>query len=90
MEQEGGRHCGATSYTAPGIIEAFKHEHHTDISDLYTREDICIEDFEASLRRDTRLVRESRGTPRQANVYGYVYDIDAEKLTRVVEDRGRQ
>lgn len=83
-------HCGATSYTAAGIIAAFKHEHHTDISDLYEREDICIEDFEASLRRDTRLVRESRGTPRQANVYGYVYDIDAEKLTRVVEDRGRQ
>jgi len=83
-------HCGATSYTAAGIIDAFKHEHQTDISDLYKREDICIEDFGASLRRDTRLVRESRGTPRQANVYGYVYDIDAEKLTLVVEDRGRQ
>jgi carbonic anhydrase len=83
-------HCGATSFTAEGIIKAFKHEHQADISDLYGREDICIEDFESSLRRDTRLVRESRGTPRGANIYGYVYDIDSEKLTLVVEDRARQ
>jgi carbonic anhydrase len=80
-------HCGATSFTADGIIHAYKHEHHTDISDLYAREDVCIEDYVSSLQRDTRLVRESKGTPKHADVYGYVYDIDTEELTLVVEDR---
>ena len=80
-------YCGATSFTADGIIDAYKREHHADISELYGREDICIEDYASSLRRDTRLVRESRGTPKHANVYGYVYDINTEELTLVVEDR---
>jgi carbonic anhydrase len=79
-------HCGATSFTADGIVNAYQHEHHTDISSLYERDDICIEDYVASLQRDTRLVRESKGTPQHAHVYGYVYDIDTEKLTLVVDD----
>ncbi len=28
-------YCGATSFTADGIIDAYKHEHDTDISALY-------------------------------------------------------
>jgi hypothetical protein len=63
------------------------HEHHVDISCLYARENICIEDYVSSLQRDARLVRESKGTPKNANVFGYSYDIDTEKLTLVVEDR---
>jgi len=80
-------HCGATSFTADGIINAYRHEHHTDISELYARADVCIEDYTSSLKRDTRLIRESKGTPKHAHVYGYVYDIDTEALVRVVEDR---
>jgi hypothetical protein len=34
---------------------------------------------------DTRLVRESKGTAKHACVYGYVYDIDTEQLTLVVD-----
>lgn len=79
-------HCGATSYTAEGIIEAFKTEHGADISDLYPRESVCITDFESSLKHDTKLIRDSAGTPPHVNVYGYVYDIDTGELTRVVED----
>ena len=80
-------HCGATSFTADGIIAACKHEHHTDISHLYERASICISDYVSSLTHDVRLVRESKGTPKQVNIYGYVYDIDTDELSLVVEDK---
>jgi carbonic anhydrase len=35
-------HCGATSFTADGIIDAYRHEHHADIADLYERGSICL------------------------------------------------
>src|SRR5215468_10946545 len=79
-------HCGATSFTADGIIDAYEHEHHVDISKLYDRSSICIEDYEASLQRDTALVRASAGTPKHVNVFGYFYDIDTGALTEVVRD----
>ncbi len=79
-------HCGATSYTAEGIIEAFKKEQGTDISDLYPRESVCISDYRSSLEYDTRLIREAPGTPRGVKICGYLYDIDTGDLTRVVED----
>ncbi len=81
-------HCGATSFTADGIIDAYNHEHDTDISALYERESISISDFATSLKHDTRLVRESKGTPRHINIYGYFYDIDTNELSLVVEDKG--
>jgi len=79
-------HCGATSFTADGIIDAFKREQGVDIFDLYERDSICIRDYVKSLQHDTRLLREAKGTPRQVNVYGYLYDIDTDELTHVTED----
>ena len=79
-------HCGATSFTADGIIDAYGHEHDVDISDLYQRDSICISDYTTSLKHDTRLLRESKGTPRHVNIYGYLYNIDTDELSRVVED----
>lgn len=81
-------HCGATSFTAEGIVDAFMHEHGSDISGLYPTESICITDYVSSLEHDTKLIRESTGTPPHVNVYGYLYDIDTGALTRVTEDRG--
>ena len=81
-------HCGATSFTAEGIIEAYRREHGVDISGVYDRESICIRDYVASLEYDTRLIRASAATPPHINVYGYVYDIDTGELTRVTEDLG--
>ena len=83
-------HCGATSYTADGIIQAFKDEHGADIADLYPRESVCITDYVSSLRHDTRLIRESAGTPKHVDVYGYVYDIETHELTLVVEDKSAE
>jgi len=79
-------YCGATSFTADGMIEAYKHEYHTDISELYERGSICIEDYEASLKRDTALIRSHAGTPKHVNVFGYFYNIDTGALTEVVKD----
>src|SRR5215472_3211942 len=48
-------HCGATSFSAGGIIDAYEHEHHVDISNLYDQSSICITDYETSLKHDTDL-----------------------------------
>lgn len=80
-------HCGATTFTADGIIDAYRREQGADISALYERGSICIEDYEASLRRDTALIRSHAGTPAHVNVFGYFYDIDRGVLTEVVADR---
>ncbi|MEO1019799.1 MAG: carbonic anhydrase [Pseudomonadota bacterium] len=79
-------HCGATSYTADGIIDAYKHEHGTDISTLYPRESVCISDHSAALQHDVGLIRASAGTPRHADIYGYMYDIETSELTRITTD----
>src|SRR3954463_3953398 len=80
-------HCGATTFTADGIIDAYRHERDVDISGLYDRGSICIEDYEASLKRDTALIRSHLGTPRHATIFGYFYDIDTGALTEVVRDQ---
>lgn len=79
-------YCGATSFTPEGIISAFAKEHETDISTLYARDNIAISDYKSSLLRDTGLIRQSKGTPRNVNIYGYLYDIDHETLTLVITD----
>ncbi|MEO1245034.1 MAG: carbonic anhydrase [Pseudomonadota bacterium] len=79
-------HCGATSFTADGIVAAYRHEHDVDISALYPEDSICIGDYTTSLAHDVQLMRNSEGTPRHADIYGYFYDIDTESLTRVVYD----
>jgi len=83
-------YCGATSFTPQGLIQAFKKEQGADISTLYDRGNIAIADYESSLKRDTRLVRESQGTPKDVNIYGYLFNIDTDALTLVVEDRVAQ
>src|SRR5262245_41595109 len=80
-------YCGATTFTADGIIEAYRHEHHADISRVYDRDSICIEDYEVSLKRDAALIRAHVGTPRHVNILGLFYDIDSGSLTEVVNDR---
>ena len=79
-------YCGATSFTADGIIQAYRREQGTDIGSLYPRDSICISDYVTSLWHDVRLMRGSAGTPRTVPIYGYMYDIDAEALSLIVED----
>ncbi|WP_027259979.1 carbonic anhydrase [Leisingera aquimarina] len=78
-------HCGATSFTKEGIIDAYKQEHEAEIEQLYPAESICISDYIASLEHDVQLMRDSAGTPKHTNIYGYMYDIDEEKLIKVTQ-----
>lgn len=80
-------YCGATSFTPDGLIKAFNAEQGADISGLYHRCDIAIADYELSLQHDTRLFREWEGTPKKVNIYGYLFNIDTDALTLIVEDR---
>jgi carbonic anhydrase len=81
-------YCGATSFTPEGLLKAFHNEHGVDISALYDRDNIAITDYESSLKCDTRLLRESKGTPKKVKIYGYLFNIDTEALTLIVEDHG--
>jgi len=81
--------CGATSFTADGMLDAFKHEHGVDISSEYDRGSLSIADYESSLDYDVALVRASPGVPGHVNVYGFFYNIDTGELTEVVRDVGR-
>src|SRR5215475_13563094 len=80
-------YCGATSFTPEGLIKAFHAEQGVDLSTVSERGNIAIDDYESSLKRDTRLLRESQGTPKKAKIYGYLFNIDTEALTLIVEDR---
>ncbi len=80
--------CGATSYTVDGIIDAYRHEHGSDISETYERQSVAISDYVESLNHDTRLVRESTGTPKDVDIYGYLYNIDTNELSLVTADKG--
>jgi len=78
--------CGATAFSADGIIDAFKHEHGVDISSEYDRESLCITDYERSLKYDVALLRSSPGVPKHAKLFGFFYNIDSGELTEVVRD----
>ena len=80
-------YCGGTTFTANGIIDAYKNEQHTDISGLYENESIFISDYASSLKHDVSLLRQSKGTPKHVNIYGYVYNIDTDELSLVVENK---
>jgi carbonic anhydrase len=80
--------CGGTHFTPEGFLETFKEEFGQDITDLWDADDICIENFTQSLHRDVRSVRNSRGTPRHVNVYGYLFDIETGELHLVEESPG--
>jgi carbonic anhydrase len=79
--------CGVAAVTRDGAIYQYNCEHHADISRPYDKGSICIESHEASLRRDTALIRSHDGTPRHVNVFGFFYDVDTGALTEVVKDK---
>lgn len=83
-------HCGATTFTADGIIAAFRDEQSSDISDAFPRHSLCIGDYEQSLRNDVELIRAQPGTPKSASIYGFFFDIDSKQLTPVVADAGHK
>ncbi|AXC13933.1 Carbonic anhydrase [Acidisarcina polymorpha] len=80
--------CGTTGWTPDVLIETYKREFGADISRQHVLEDISILDFEQTLRYDAALIRNSPGTPKTINIFGYIFDIDTKELSKVLEDRG--
>jgi len=77
--------CGATTFTADGIIDAFHDEHHVDISRAFPREALCIADYEQSIRNDVDLLRNHPAVPRSANILGFFYEIDSGELIEIAK-----
>jgi carbonic anhydrase len=78
--------CGTTAFTPQGLYEAFAEDEGTDLHGVYDRPSLTIDTFEEALRYDVELIRRAPGTPRQLDIHGFVFDIDTEELTRVVDD----
>ncbi len=81
--------CGMTAFTPDSVVDAYRHEHGHDLSAQHDRDDLVIQDFEQSLRHDVALLRNAPGAPRHVQLFGYVYDINTEKLFKVIEDPGQ-
>ena len=47
---------------------------------------VAIHDFESSLKHDVDLLRRSKGIPKSAKIFGYVFNIDTDEFTLMVED----
>jgi carbonic anhydrase len=80
--------CGATTFTADGIIDAFRREQHSDIAQAFPRQALCISDYQQSLKSDVALIRAQPGTPKSADIFGFFYEIDSEELILVATDPG--
>jgi carbonic anhydrase len=80
--------CGATTFTADGIIGAFHHEQHADIADAFPRSALCISDYEQSLRSDVEMLRQHPAVPHSANILGFFYEIDSGELFEVANEPG--
>lgn len=81
--------CGGSSFTNEGFVKIFNREHGGDISKSFDPRGGAITDLNKSVREDVALVRASPAVNAGVNIYGYVYDIDTEKLTLVVEEKGK-
>ena len=57
------------------------------VSALYDRDNIAIADYESSLKHDVHLFRQSKGTPKRVNIYSYLFNIDTEVLSLLVQGR---
>lgn len=82
-------HCGATTFTAEGIIGAFRDEQRSDIARAFPRETLCIADYKQSLKSDVALIRKQPGTPKSADIFGFFYEIDSGELILVATDPGQ-
>jgi carbonic anhydrase len=72
--------CGTSSFTPQGLLDAYRTEEGIDISGVYDTESLAISHLETSLRHDVGLLRSSPAIPQSVDIFGYVFDIDAEQF----------
>jgi hypothetical protein len=81
-------YCGATPFTRQSLIKAFHAEQGMNVSTLYDHTTSQRPTIESWAEHDARLLRESKGTPKNVNIYGYMFNIDTEALILLAEARG--
>ncbi|TPG28125.1 carbonic anhydrase [Mycolicibacterium hodleri] len=78
--------CGTSSFTPRGLFDAYDAEEGVDLSQTYGTESLAIGHLESSLRYDVDLLRQSAAVPAAVHVFGYVFDIDLNEFTLVIDD----
>ena len=73
--------CGTSSFTAHGLLDAYRTEQGSDLSDTYDSESLAISHLETSLDYDVDLLRRSPAVPATAKIFGMVFDIDSNEFT---------
>ncbi len=76
--------CGTSSFTPQGLLDAYRTEQGSDLSDLYDSSSLAIGHLETTLDYDVDLLRRSPAVPATAKVFGMVFDIDSNEFTVLV------
>ena len=68
------------------IIKEFHDRYRADISTLFGRNSLAITDFKKSLQYHLELLRSSPAALNHVKLYGFFYDGNSGKLTKVLRD----
>jgi carbonic anhydrase len=76
--------CGTSSFTPRGLLDAYRTEQGSDLSDTYDADSLAIGHLAASLRHDVDLLRRSPAIPATVKIFGMVFDIDTNEFTVLI------
>ncbi|MGK2866541.1 MAG: hypothetical protein ACSLFA_07840 [Mycobacterium sp.] len=82
--------CGTSSFTPHGLLEAYRTEQGSDLSDTYGSDSLAIGHLETSLGHDVDLLRRSPAVPATAKIFGMVFDIDSNEFTLLIPHTTRR
>ena len=74
--------CGTSSSTSQGLLDAYRTEQASDLSDTY--DCLAIGHLETSLACDVNLLRRSPAVPASVKVFGMVSDIASNEFTVLI------
>ena len=77
--------CGATTLRPEQLIDRFRNQHHSDISDLFDRDSIAIH-FDESVKHDLALLRKSPAVPKEMELFGFFYEMNSGELIEIARD----
>ncbi|WP_436535687.1 hypothetical protein [Actinoplanes sp. HUAS TT8] len=78
--------CGATAFTPELLVDRYRANHRTDISDLFPKDSLTIAHFDESVRHDLALLRNSPAVPQAVRLFGFFYEMNTGKLIEIARD----
>ncbi|TPG32895.1 carbonic anhydrase [Mycobacterium hodleri] len=82
--------CGTSSFTPQGLLDAYRAEQGSDLSDTYGSDNLAIGHLETSLSHDVDVLRRSPAVPAVVKIFGMVFDIDRNEFTLLIPHTTRQ